>query len=289
MEEMNDLLQEIERKSRKMSKGQRNLSRYILQEYDKAAYMTANKLGEAVGISESTVVRYAHALGFEGYPELQEALQNVVRTRLTTLQRMEMLSDESAEKVLGSVMKADINNLKSAAESVSAEAFAATVDAMCRARKVYILGLRSSAPLAQFMGYYLSFILDNVAVVTSGINDVLEQLFRVEEGDLLLGISFPRYSKRTVDAMRYAREKGAVIAAVTDADTSPLASLSDYNLFVKSDISSFVDSLVAPFSLANALIAAAAMQKKGRSADTFRELEEIWGKYSVYLEKENRQ
>ena len=287
MEQTTDLLQLIEEKSARMSKGHRAISRFILQEYDKAAFMTALKIGERVGVSESTVVRFAMSLGFSGYPELQKALQELVRNKLTTLQRMEMTSDQSYSMVLRGVMKADINNLKSTLENLSADTFEAMVEAMYSAKRVYIMGLRSSAPLAQFMGYYLSFILDNVCVVTSGINDILEQIFHIEQGDMLLGISFPRYSRRTVDGMRYARERGATVAAVTDSATSPLASLAKHTLMVKSDIASFVDSLVAPFSVMNALIVAIAMKKRTAVADHFKTLEDIWGQYHVYLEKEN--
>lgn len=287
MEQTTDLLQMIAEKSLRMSKGHKAISRFILQEYDKAAFMTALKIGEKVGVSESTVVRFAMSLGFEGYPELQRALQELVRNKLTTLQRMEMTSDQSYAMVLRSVMKADSNNLKSTMENLSPETFEALVEAIYSAKRVYIMGLRSSAPLAQFMGYYLSFILDNVVVVTSGINDILEQIFHIGEGDVLLGISFPRYSRRTVEAMRYARERGATVAAVTDSSTSPLATIARHTLLIKSDIASFVDSLVAPFSVMNALIVAIAMKKRGAVADHFKALEEIWGEYHVYLEKEN--
>jgi len=287
MEQTTDLLQMIEEKSARMSKGHKAISRFILQEYDKAAFMTALKIGEKVGVSESTVVRFAMSLGFEGYPELQKALQELVRNKLTTLQRMEMTSDQSYSMVLRSVMKADSNNLKSTMENLSTETFEALVEAMYSAKRVYIMGLRSSAPLVQFMGYYLSFILDNVVVVTSGINDILEQIFHIGEGDVLLGISFPRYSRRTVEALRYARERGATVAAVTDSITSPLATIARHTLLIKSDIASFVDSLVAPFSVMNALIVAIAMKKRGEVADHFKALEEIWGEYHVYLEKES--
>lgn len=284
--EVQDLLTRIETDMPHMSKGQKAISHYILKEYDKAAFMTALKIGEKTGVSESTVVRYAMNLGFDGYPELQKALQELVRNRLTTLQRMELTHNQDYASVLHSVMKADMGNLRTTVDSLPAESFETVVEALCNAPRVYIMGLRSSAPLAQFAGYYFSFILDHVTVVTSGTQDILEQIFRIDKGDVLLGISFPRYSRRTLDGMRYARERGATVLAITDSTASPLAELADETLPVKSDIASFVDSLVAPFSVMNALLVAAAMRKKGEAADRFQALEEIWSRYHVYLEKE---
>jgi len=288
MEEIQDLLTRIEADMPRMSKGQKAISHFILQEYDKAAFMTAMKIGEKTGVSESTVVRYAVNLGFDGYPELQKALQELVRNRLTTLQRMELTHHQDYASVLRSVMKADMGNLRMTLDTLPTESFETVVEALCNAPRVYIMGLRSSAPLAQFAGYYFSFILDHVTVVTSGTQDILEQIFRIDKGDVLLGISFPRYSRRTLDGMRYARERGATVLAITDSMASPLAELADETLPVKSDIASFVDSLVAPFSVMNALLVAAAMRKKGEAADRFKALEEIWSRYHVYMEKEEQ-
>jgi DNA-binding MurR/RpiR family transcriptional regulator len=285
MPDTKDLGQRIEASFGDMSKGQKRIADFILKNYDKAAYMTALRLGDSVGVSESTVVRFAMDLGYPGYPQLQKALQDMVRNRLTTLQRMEMTSDMSRSMVLRTVLRADMNNLRQTIESIDAEEFEQVVDLVYNSRRVYLLGARSSAPLAQFMGYYLNFLLDNVQIVTSGINDIMEQLVHIDSNDVLIGISFPRYSKRTIEGVKFAKEKGAKIVAITDSGASPLNEYTNHVLVAHSNIASFVDSLVAPFSIANAFIVAIGLQKRHEASENFMELERIWDEYNVYIEK----
>jgi DNA-binding MurR/RpiR family transcriptional regulator len=285
MPDTKDLGQRIEEAYGDMSKGQRRIADFIMKNYDKAAYMTALRLGDSVEVSESTVVRFAMDLGYPGYPQLQKALQDMVRNRLTTLQRMEMTSEMSRSMVLRTVLRADMNNLRQTIDSIDAEEFDEVVDLVYNARRVYVLGARSSAPLAQFMGYYLNFLLDNVQVVTSGINDIMEQLVHIESGDVLIGISFPRYSKRTLEGVRFAREKGAKIVAITDSGASPLNEFAEHVLVAHSNIASFVDSLVAPFSIVNAFIVAIGLQKRQEASENFMELEQIWDQYNVYIDR----
>ncbi len=285
MPDTKDLSQRIEASLSEMSKGQKRIADFIMKNYDKAAYMTALRLGDSVGVSESTVVRFAMDLGYSGYPQLQKALQDMVRNRLTTLQRMEMTSDMSRSMVLRTVLRADMSNLRQTIESIDAEEFEQVVDLVYNSRRVYVLGARSSAPLAQFMGYYLNFLLDNVQIVTSGINDIMEQLVHIESDDVLIGISFPRYSKRTIEGVRFAKEKGAKIIAITDSGASPLNEYASHVLVAHSNIASFVDSLVAPFSIANAFIVAIGLQKRQEASENFMELERIWDQYSVYIDK----
>jgi len=284
--ENQDLMYRINEKYKKMSKGQKLISEYIMNNYEKAAFMTASKLGNKVGVSESTVVRFANMLGYDGYPKLQKALQELIRNKLTTLQRIEMTSDLDESTLLKSVLKADMNNIRLTLEEVNKDDFDKVVESIFSARNIYILGLRSAAPLAHFMGYYLSFIFDNVRLVTSGINDILEQLVHISPQDLLIGISFPRYARRTVEAVNFAKGKGAKIVAITDAILSPLTSYADYILLARSDMASFVDSLVAPLSLINALIVAVGIRKKPDISSDFLELEKIWDNYQVYLSKD---
>ena len=248
--------------------------------------MTASRLGNKVGVSESTVVRFANMLGYEGYPKLQKALQELIRNKLTTLQRIEMTSDLDESTLLKSVLKADMNNIRLTLEEVDKETFDGVVESIFSARNIYVLGLRSAAPLAQFMGYYLSFMFDNIRLVTSGINDILEQLVHISPQDLLIGISFPRYARRTVEAVTFAKGKGAKTVAITDTILSPLTSYADYILLARSDMASFVDSLVAPLSLINALIVALGLRKKADISSGFMELERIWDEYQVYLSKD---
>jgi DNA-binding MurR/RpiR family transcriptional regulator len=268
-----------------MSKGQKRIADFIDKNYDKAAYMTALRLGDSVGVSESTVVRFAMDLGYTGYPQLQKALQDMVRNKLTTLQRMEMTSEVSRSMVLRTVLRADMGNLKQTIDSINAEEFEMVVDEVYSARRIYILGARSSAPLAQFMGYYMNFLLDNVYVVTSGINDIMEQLVHIEREDVLISISFPRYSKRTVEGVHFAKEKGAKIVAITDSGASPLNEYADHVLVAHSNIASFVDSLVAPFSIVNAFIVSIGLRKRQEASENFMELERIWDEYNVYVDK----
>ena len=234
MEQRQELLARINQTGRRLSKGQKRIAEYIVNHYDKAAFMTASKLGDKVQVSESTVVRFAIALGYDGYPALQKALQEMIRNRLTAVQRVEMTGDMSESAVLGTVFKADMQNIRQTIEDLDEANFSRTVDALCEAERVYVVGVRSSAPLAQFLGYYMNFIRDNVMVITSGISDVLEQVARVGEKDVVLGISFPRYSRRTIEAMNYAKSKGATVVSLTDTPLSPLGEASDFCLTARS-------------------------------------------------------
>ncbi|HZJ82966.1 MAG TPA: MurR/RpiR family transcriptional regulator [Clostridia bacterium] len=286
MEERHDLIYRIKINYKKMSKGQKLISEYIINNYDKAAFMTASKLGKKVGVSESTVVRFANILDYNGYPKFQKALQELIRTKLTTVQRIEMSSELDQSMILKGVLKADTNNIRLTMEEINDEVFDEVVDSCLKARNIYVLGLRSAAPLAQFMGYYLNFIFSNVRIVTSGVNDIFEQLMHINSEDLLIGISYPRYASRTIEALSFSKDRGATTVALTDSMLSPLTSFADFTLLARSDMASFVDSLVAPLSLINALIVAVGMKKSPRVADNFSALEQIWDEYKVYVSKD---
>lgn len=280
-----DILAELKERLPTLSKGQRRIGNYILNNYSRAAYMTAHKLGKQVNVSESTVVRFATELGYEGYPSMQKALQEVIRNKLTALQRLEVSHERiiNNEDVLSMVMHADAENIRMTLGRVNKESFDQVVQAILSAHKVYIVGVRSASAIAEFLGFYLNMALENVSVVhVNSISEIFEQIFRIKEGDVLIGISFPRYSKRTVKTMRYAKDQGATTVAITDSELSPLAELADYTLPAKSDMISFVDSLVAPLSLVNALITAVSWQKDGELAGTFDKLEKIWDEYEVF-------
>ncbi|OQB25240.1 MAG: HTH-type transcriptional regulator MurR [Firmicutes bacterium ADurb.Bin182] len=278
-----DLLAKLNQDYKKLSKGQKKIATYILENYDKAAFVTASKMGHAVGVSESTVVRFAYSLGFNGYPEMQRALQELIRNRLTTAQRIQLTSEIESNDILKSVLKADINNLRSTMESIDYNAFSLAAEAILNAEHVYIIGLRSSYPLSLFFSYYLSNIIENVKTVSVEMREVDEQLFNIGENDLCIGISFIRYSKRTAEGMMYAKSKGAHLVAITDSRSSPIAEISDCSLVAKCDMVSFPDSLVAPLSLINALIAAVGMRKKEMISNRFEQLEGIWGIKQVYM------
>lgn len=281
-----DLINQIQKKFPKLSKGQKLIAQYIIENYDKAAFMTASKLANKVGVSESTVVRFANALGFEGYPQLQKGLEEIIKTKLTTVQRVEMASEYSNEgAILKKVLKSDMDNIRTTLEKIDYDVFQQVVDKICSAEKIYIVGLRSSTALADYFGFYLNLILDNVKIVSYGISNIFEQILRISERDLVIGIGFPRYSIQTVDALTYAKEQGATIVGITDSLLSPLASIADYPLTAKSNMASFVDSLVAPLSLINALIVAVGMREKDEITEYFNKLEGIWEKYNVYERK----
>lgn len=286
--EEHDLINRINNNFHKMSKGQKRIAQYILENYDKAAFMTASKLGDRAGVSESTVVRFADALGYDGYPRLQKSLQELIRNKMTSLQRIEMTSEMDRSEALKAVMKSDMQNIRTTIEEVDEKAFNDAVEAILGARTVYVLGVRSSAALAQFMGYYLNFVIENVRVPSLGINDILEQMMRIDERDVCIGISFPRYSNRTIEGMHMAREKGATVIAITDSMLSPLAREANHLLIAKSDMASFVDSLVAPLSLINALIVDISLRKKEDITSFLDELEKLWDKTKVYSGREKK-
>ena len=283
MEENQDLIEQLNRSGRKLSKSHRRIAQFITAHYDKAVFMTAAALGESVNVSESTVVRFAVALGYEGYPELQHALQELVRHRLTAVQRFEMTGDIREGEVLSTVLKADMLNIRHSLETLDNKNFSTVVDKLFNAQTIYVLGLRSAAPLAEFFGYYLQFIFDNVRVVAMESADVFQSISRVKEKDVLVGISFPRYSTRTLEAMHFAKESGAQVIGLTDGPMSPLHREADVCLSAQTDISSFVDSLVAPLSVINALLMALAMKKRSELSSYFEKLEEIWKSHRVYI------
>ena len=279
-----DLLAAIEKASPTFSKGQHRISQYICEHYDKAAFMTASKLGSTVGVSESTVVRFASELGFDGYPQLQKALQELIRNRLTTVQRMELSSEQLAEGgVLQKVLTSDIDRIRRTLEMTGEEEFARAVELIASARRVYIVGIRSSRTLAFFLHFYLHLITENAILVGGeSVSELYEQLLWVGEGDVVIGISFPRYSARTARALKYAKDSGAQVVALTDSQASPLVPYADSLLIAKSDMTSFVDSLVAPLSLINALLAAVGMRRGKQVEKTLSKLEYIWDEYNVY-------
>lgn len=283
MQQSPNMIEKLNRSGRKLSKSHRRIAEFIAQHYDKAVYMTASRLGEAVGVSESTVVRFAVAMGYEGYPQLQQSLQELVRHRLTVTQRFEMTSEISEDNVLGTVLKTDMQNIRSTIEDINAGAFSDAVRVISQAKRLYILGLRSAAPLAEFAGYYLHYILDDVRVVAAASTDVFESISRLEKEDVLLGISFPRYSSRTIEAMHFARVRGAQVIGITDGPMSPLHEAADICLAVRTDMASFVDSMAAPMSVVNALIVALGMRNRDAVTERFKQLEEVWDAYSVYM------
>ena len=286
MQDMQDMIDRLNQSGKRLSKGHRKIAQYIVEHYDKAVFMTASRLGESVGVSESTVVRFAAAMGYEGYPQFQRSLQELVSHRLTANQRFEMATELDPSAALTTVLKSDMQNLRNTLEQVEQQVFDEVVQRLLNANAVYVMGLRSAAPLAQFMGYYLNYIFDNVHLVSSGATDVFEEIIKLRENDVLIGISFPRYSTRTLEAMRFAKRCGAQVVAITDGPMSPLAEIADLSLTARTDMASFVDSLAAPLSLINALLVTLGLHRKQALSQHFKQLESIWETYEVYLEEE---
>ncbi len=279
-----DLLYILKSKESTFSKGQRRIAQYILESYDKAAFMTANVLGKTVGISESTVVRFAVELGYDGYPSMQKALQELVVNRLTAAQRIEVTNDRiGGQDILATVLQSDMEKLRQTGETVDKDAFEAAVKSILDAERVYIIGVRSAAPLANFLGYYLNYMFQNVHILTtSGASEMFEQIVGVNSKDAVIAFSFPRYSATTLKTAQYCHSTGATVIGVTDSQLSSLAQCSDHVLVAKSDMVSLVDSLVAPLSVVNALIVAIAARKEKELSKTFQELEHVWAEYNVY-------
>ena len=286
-----DILAILQEKNPEFSKGQRRISQYILESYDKAAFMTANKLGKTVGVSESTVVRFAVDLGFDGYPSMQKAMQEMVLNRLTSVQRIEVANDRIGDQdVVSTVLQSDMEKLRQTAENVDRGEFQAAVNAILQAKSVYIIGVRSVAPLANFLGYYLNYMFNNVRIVTaSGTGEMFEQIVGVNRDDVVIAFSFPRYSTATVKASQYCRTTGASVIAITDNRESPLAQNADHVICAKSDMVSLVDTLVAPLSVVNALIVALAAKREKELHRTFDALERIWDQYHVYEKRDENQ
>ncbi|MCI8537910.1 MAG: MurR/RpiR family transcriptional regulator [Oscillospiraceae bacterium] len=279
-----DILATIQANMTGFSKGQKLIANYISHSYDKAAFMTASKLGKTVNVSESTVVRFAAELGYDGYPSMQRALQEMIRNKLTSVQRIEVSNDRIGDQdILAMVLQSDIEKLRMTLEELDRESFEAAVDSIVKARRIYILGVRSAAAISDFLSFYFNMIFDNVFTVrTTSTSEVFEQILHIGPEDVFIGASFPRYSRRTVKAMQYASAQGARVVAITDSEASPLSAIADHTLLAKSDMASFVDSLVAPLSLVNALIVAVGRKMDQELSATFERLEGIWEEYQVY-------
>ena len=284
MANTNDLLHRINHNYSSMSKGQKLLATYITDNYDKAVFLTAAKMGDIVGVSESTVVRFAMSLGYKGYPEFQKALEELVRNKLNSVQRMEVTYGRiSQSKILETVLQSDADKLKTTLEKIDHNAFELAVDTILGAKNIYIVGIRSCAPLASFLSFYLTLMFDNVRLLhTNSSSEIFEQMVRIDENDVIIGISFPRYSMRTLKALEFANNRSAKVITITDSIHSPMNLYSSCNLIADSDMASIVDSLVAPLSVINALIVALCMKKQKEVAKTLTTLEEIWDEYQVY-------
>ncbi len=279
----NDLSSRINEVYGKLSKGHKLLAAYITDNYDRAAFLTASKLGEAVGVSESTVVRFATHLGYKGYPEFQDALQDQVRGKLDSMQRMEVTYGRIGQsKILETVLKGDEEKIHSTLEKMDQNAFELAVDTILQAKNIYVIGLRSCAPLASFLAFYLTMMFENVHLLqTNSASEIFEQMLRIGKEDVMIGISFPRYSMRTLKALEFANNRSAKVITLTDSVHSPMNLYSSCNLIAESDMSSIVDSLVAPLSVINALIVALCMKKQREVAGTLEELEDLWEEYQV--------
>ena len=279
-----DILRNIEENMDGFSKGQRQIARYLLAHYDKAAYMTAAKLGAEVSVSESTVVRFVMELGYAGYPEFQKALQELIRTKLTSFQRMEVTNHLIGDgDVLEKVLNTNVNNIRHTLESISRTAFHDAVDALVKAKNIYVIGVRSSAMLANFLSYSLQMVFDNVRLIdTTAGSELFQQMMAIGEGDVLFAISFPRYSKRVIKAVEFARRAGADVVALTDSPEAPIAPSAQQVLIAQSDMASYVDSLVAPLSLLNAIIVAVSRTNEDVVRERLQKLEHIWDEYDVY-------
>ncbi len=279
-----DVFSQIEQLYLSFSKGQKAIADYLLAHYEKAAFMTAAKLGQTVGVSESTVVRFVTELGFDSYQDFKQALHQLSRNRLTALQRVQITEERVREDgVLGSVLTNDILNISQTLAHIDPSEFESAIQKIVSARNVYIIGVRTASMLSEFLGFNLNLICDNIRLVdASGTEEVFEQILRVGEGDVMIGISFPRYSQRTIRALNFARDRGADVIAITDAPSSPLAQFATNLLLARSDMASFVDSLTAPMSLINALIVGVTMQRRSEVEKRLADLEQIWDEYQVY-------
>ena len=283
-----DLLVEIEKRKPSFSKGQRAIAAYICDHYEKAAYMTASRLGAEVNVSESTVVRFANELGFSGYPELQDALKNLTKIKLKSFQRMDLTNDLFGEgDIITARLLADVENIKQTLDKIDRQAFSDAVDSIVRAKSIYIIGVRSSSMLAGFLNFSFRMIFDNIKFVqTTSSSEMFEQIMHIGQDDVMIAISFPRYSKTLVGAVNYAKQRNADIIALTDSSASPIAQRADQVLLARSDMASFVDSLVAPLSVINALVVAVAQKKQDEMTVRLKELENVWSEYEVYDTKQ---
>lgn len=283
-----NLLNKMNVKYQKFSKGQKKLASYISDNYDKAAFMTAAKLGETVGVSESTVVRFAIHLGYKGYPEFQKALEELVRNKLNSIQRMEVTYGKVPQaEILDTVLHSDIDKIKMTMENIDHDAFEKAVETILDAKSIYIVGIRSCAPLASFLGFYFHLLFNQVHLLhTNSSSELFEQMIHISEEDVIIGISFPRYSMRTLKALEFANNRKARVITLTDSIHSPMNLYSSCNLIARSDMASIVDSLVAPLSVINALVVALCMRKQKEVVATLEDLEKIWDEYQVYKNDE---
>ncbi|MGI6006901.1 MAG: MurR/RpiR family transcriptional regulator [Ruminococcus sp.] len=288
MEQSENLLSRINQQYSKLSKGQKRLASYITDNYDKAVFLTAAKLGNKVGVSESTTVRFATQLGYSGFPEFHRALEELVINKLNSIQRMEVTYGKVPQaEILDKVLQADIDKIKQTMESLDHEVFDLAVDTLLGARTIYVIGIRSCAPLAQFLSFYLNLVFDDVRLIqTSSASEIFEQMIRIGERDVIIGISFPRYSMRTLKAMEFANNRNAKVITLTDSVHSPMNLYSSCNLIARSDMASIVDSLVAPLSMINALVVALCMKKQQDVVNTLETMEKIWDEYQVYSSDE---
>ncbi len=284
MKSSNELIERIKTKYNNLSKGQKRLADYIVENYDKAVFLTAAKLGNIVGVSESTVVRFAMNIGYKGYPEFQRDLEEMVRNKLNTIQRMEVTYGRiSQSEILGSVLQSDADKIKETLNQIDPKTFDLAVETILNADNIYVIGIRSCAPLASFLSFYLNHIFAKVHLIqTNSSSEIFEQLIRIGENDVIIGISFPRYSMRTLKAMEFANNRNAKVITLTDSRHSPINLYSSCNLIAKSDMASIVDSLVAPLSVINALVVALCMKKQDEVINTLESLEKIWDEYQVY-------
>lgn len=284
-----DIMSRIEQQFDSLSKGHKQIAGYIIGNFDKAAFLNVSQFSDVVGVSEATVVRFAAELGYDKFQSMQKAIQEYAKTKLTSLQRMNITYDRLGEgDVLKNVLNSDIDKIKSTLSSIDNSDFDTVVNKIAGANRIYILGVRSSASLANFLGFYLNMMFDHVKIVdTTSASEIFEQIFRITAGDVIIGISFPRYSRRTVKALQYAKNAGATVIGITDAETSPIRECSSYSLLARSDMASFVDSLVAPMSVINALIVALGGIKKDEVYQNFERLENIWKEYHVYDNEED--
>lgn len=285
MQDARTIIQRLNLRGQPLSKGHRRIAQYIAENYDKAVFMTAAALGSACGVSESTVVRFASAMGYEGYPELRETLASLVRQQLTSEQRFAIASSIQERDVLSTVLHNDEQNIRKTVEALSQLDFDDVVSRLLAARRIYVMGLRSAAPLAQFMYHYLHQVLDDVKLVHNTTGDVFEEIARIGEQDVLVGISFPRYSARTLECMRFAKQNGAQVVGLTDGEMSPLHEAADVCLCASTDMASFVDSLAAPLSVINALVVSVGLHRREELGAHFKRLEGIWNAHSVYIDK----
>ncbi len=279
-----DIISQIEKKYPTMSKSHKLLSDFIKENYDKAAFMNVEQLSAATGVSEATVVRFSAELGYAKYHQLQQALTDYAKSKLTSVQRLEHAQNLYRNSdILSSVLEADITRIRTTLDNIDRTAFDGAVDALINAKNIYILGLRGSSALARFIEYYLNHLFSNVKLVNgASVGDIFEQMFRIGADDVIIGISIPRYSLRTVRALRYAKKNGATVVGITDGENSPILELSDFPLIAKTDMASFVDSLVAPLSLVNALMVAISMKLPNKVSESLEKLENIWSDNEVY-------